>query len=181
MPVNWIFIGEQEGAGICEGYVPVANTSESGVTIGTGVDLGQMSPASLSALPISEGLKDKLRPYCGLRKAAAVDCLAGQPLSITRDECTELDRAIQAGHLAQVAAAYDAAQPPKPFAQLPERAQTVIASVAFQYGSLRVRCPRFWAASVRQNWRDVLSELENFGDAYGPRRRREADYLRPIV
>jgi len=181
MPVNWLFIGEQEGAGICDGYVPVANTSESGVTIATGVDLGQMSAAGLSALAISEELKDKLRPYCGLRKASAVECLAARPLRITRDECTELDRAIQAGHLAEIAAAYNAAHPAKPFEQLPERAQTVIASVAFQYGSLRVRCPRFWSASVRQNWRDVIGELENFGDAYGPRRRREAEYLRAVL
>jgi len=44
-----------------------------------------------------------------------------------------------------------------------------------------VRCPRFWSASVRQNWRDVIGELENFGDAYGPRRRREAEYLRAVL
>src|SRR5882757_3397502 len=98
MAVSWIFIGEQEGAGICDGYVPVANASESGVTIGTGVDLGQMSTEGLAALAISEPLKVKLSPYCGLRKGAAVDFLQDKPLTVTRDECSQLDHAIQSGH-----------------------------------------------------------------------------------
>ena len=46
MRVNWKFIGEQEGAGVCTGYVPVAATSNSGVTIATGADLGQQSSGS---------------------------------------------------------------------------------------------------------------------------------------
>lgn len=60
MPVNWLFIGEQEGAGIREGYVPVANTSESGVTIGTGVDLGQRSAASWAALGLRRPCRSSL-------------------------------------------------------------------------------------------------------------------------
>jgi Bacterial toxin homologue of phage lysozyme, C-term len=44
MAVDWKFIGTLEGAGILKGYVPVSQTSNSGVTIATGVDLGQGQP-----------------------------------------------------------------------------------------------------------------------------------------
>lgn len=183
MPVNWLFIGEQEGAGIREGYVPVANTSESGVTIGTGVDLGQRSAASLAALGLSPALQVKLGPYCGLRKQEAQAFLSANPLSITEEECAQIDTAVRSVHLATLMSRYNSNQPrpARPFDQLPDLAQTVIASVAFQYGDLPSRCPNFWATAIRQNWNDMIRELENFGDAYGPRRRREANYLRPVL
>jgi hypothetical protein len=183
MAVNWTFIGEQEGAGICKGYVPVANTSESGVTIATGVDLGQRSAASLAALGLSAALQARLAPYCGMRKQAAQAFLDANPLTITTAECAEIDNAIRATHLVSLVAIYNSAHPvpPKPFDQIPDRAQTVIASVAFQYGDLSSRCPHFWSTAVRQNWSGMISELEHFGDAYGPRRLREANYLRPVL
>ena len=183
MAIDWTFIGEQEGAGVCKGYVPLANTSESGVTIATGVDLGQRSAASLATLGLSLALQAKLAPYCGMKKQAAQAFLDANPLTITTDECTQIDNAIRATHLAGLVATYNGAHPapPKPFDQIPDEAQTVIASVAFQYGDLPSRCPHFWGAAVRQNWSDVINELQHFGDAYGPRRLREANYLKPVL
>jgi hypothetical protein len=183
MGVNWKFIGEQEGAGVCTGYVPVADTSNSGVTIATGVDLGQQSSAGLAGLGLSAALQDKLAPYCGLRKQAALDFLKANPLTITTDECTQIDTAVRTAHLASLMRIYDTAHPspPTPFDRIPDLAQTVIASVAFQYGDLPGRCPHFWSTAVRQNWSAMISELEHFGDAYGPRRLREAAYLRPVL
>ena len=100
MAIDWTFIGEQEGAGVCKGYVPLANTSESGVTIATGVDLGQRSAASLATLGLSPALQAKLAPYCGMKKQAAQAFLDANPLTITTDECTQIDNAIRATHLA---------------------------------------------------------------------------------
>lgn len=68
------------------------------------------------------------------------------------------------------------------FSRLPSEAQTVIASVSFQYGvNLDLRAPRFWRAVASQDWAAAVAELRRFGDAYPTRRRREADLLTRIV
>ena len=181
MTIDWHFIAALEGAGILSGYVPVAETSNSGVTIASGVDLGQTGPRQIDFWPIDDALKMRLRLYCGLRRQDAVDFLRAHPLTISRSECEEIDAAVQAEQASRIAKAYDEASGVK-FAQLPDRAQTVIVSLAFQYGiDLAHRCPRFWRAAVAQDWPAVVRELENFGDAYGPRRLKEARHLAPLA
>jgi len=69
----------------------------------------------------------------------------------------------------------------KKFEDLPSEAQTVIASVFFQYGSLKSETPKFWKAAVSQDWKEVLKILRNFEDEYAPRRNLEADVLQKIV
>jgi hypothetical protein len=181
MTIDWHFIAALEGAGILTGYVPVAETSNSGVTIASGVDLGQTGPRQIDFWPIDDALKMRLRLYCGLKRQDAVDFLRAHPLTISPGECAEIDAAVQAEQASRIAVAYDKASVVK-FADLPDRAQTVIVSLAFQYGTdLAHRCPRFWHTALAQDWPAMVRELENFGDAYGPRRLREARHLAPLV
>ena len=95
MTIDWHFIAALEGAGILNGYVPVAETSNSGVTIASGVDLGQTGPRQIDFWPIDDALKIRLRLYCGLRRQDAVDFLRAHPLTISRSECEEIDAAVQ--------------------------------------------------------------------------------------
>jgi hypothetical protein len=178
--IDWSFIASLEGAGILKGYVPVPETSNSGVTIATGVDLGQVSARELDRWPIDPALKDRLRPYCGLRKFAAVAFCKAHPLTITKAEGEQIDGYVHSSHMQRIAALYESKSGVR-FAELPDRAQTVIVSVGFQYGDLPSRCPNFWRLCLARNWSGVIAELRNFGDAYGPRRRMEADYLAPVV
>jgi len=181
MAIDWHFIAALEGAGILNGYVPVAETSNSGVTIASGVDLGQTGPRQIDFWPIDDALKMRLRLYCGLKRQDAVDFLRAHPLTISRSECGEIDAAVQAEQASRIAKSYDEASGVK-FADLPDRAQTVIVSLAFQYGSdLARRCPRFWRTAIVQDWPAMVRELENFGDAYGPRRLKEASHLAPLA
>jgi hypothetical protein len=180
MAINWDFIGGLEGGQQLNGYVPAVDVSESGVTIATGVDLAQRSENSIDALAIPDQLKTRLKPYVGLKKRAAVDFLARHPLTITAEEAVALDRAIRQGAVADVRARYDRAVADEPgspnFDDLSEQAQTVICSVAFQYGSnLERRTPRFWRACTECRWDDLLTELRNFGDDHPTRRNQEAD------
>jgi hypothetical protein len=64
--VDFGFISQLEGGQQLVGKVPNAQTSQSGVTVATGVDIGQMSVQGIDALDIPSDLKDKLRPYAGL-------------------------------------------------------------------------------------------------------------------
>ena len=182
MPVNWRFISELEGGQALEGYVPEPEASNSGVTIATGVDLGQMTEDSIDALPVPATLQDKLMPYAELKKQIAVAFLARRPLTISEEEADALDRAVKGKTVASIRRRYDEATVGNPdllpFDGLPDEAQTVICSVAFQYGpNLTRRTPRFWRACAEQRWRDTLIELRAFGDAYPTRRNKEADFL----
>lgn len=178
--IDWAFIAEQEGAGVTTGYVPNPTGSDSGVTIATGFDLGQRNESDLTNLGLSAALITKFRPYLGLRRQAAVTFLAQNPLTITQDEANEIDRLVRAQKVPILKERYRTAPGNTAgilFDDLPSQAQTVIASVSFQYGNLATRTPMFWAAVTAQNWVEAVRILRNFGDSYPSRRRREADLL----
>jgi hypothetical protein len=60
-------------------------------------------------------------------------------------------------------------------------AQTVIASVSFQYGiNLQRKAPLFWKAVTSQNGKETGDILDNVGDAYNPRRKLESDLIKKI-
>jgi peptidoglycan hydrolase-like protein with peptidoglycan-binding domain len=69
----------------------------------------------------------------------------------------------------------------KKFAELPAEAQTVIASVEYQYGNASTRTPKFWKWVTTQDWKSAVRELYNFGDAYESRRFTEGDLLAALV
>lgn len=175
MAIDWAFIGEREGYSLT-GYVPEPETSESGVTIAAGVDLGQRSAAAIDAMAIPEALKAKLKPYAGLKKQAAVDYLAAHPLTVTKAEADAIEQVVRKRTVDELIANYDGASAVK-FAALPDAAQTVIASVAFQYGHLATAAPKFWGLVTKQDWPGVIKELRDFGDIYPSRRKKEAAYL----
>eukprot|EP00743_Colponemidia_sp_Colp-15_P005663 GILK01006088.1.p1 GENE.GILK01006088.1~~GILK01006088.1.p1 ORF type:complete len:282 (+),score=48.28 GILK01006088.1:73-918(+) len=157
------------------GYVP--SSGNSGVTIGTGVDLGQRS--SLTGLDIDQNLKAKLSPYLGKTGSAAVSYLQQHPLSLSLSEARSLDRAVQTPMYQALATRYNAdISGGKPlFQQLPRGIQTAIYSVNYQYGNAKVKCPKFWSAAVSQEWELAVDELRHFGDAYPTRRNKEADLI----
>ena len=55
--------------------IAIAHGGNSGVTIATGVDLGQANPQQIDDWAIDEALKTRLKPYCGLKRQQAVDFL----------------------------------------------------------------------------------------------------------
>ena len=166
-----------------DGYVPDPHGSRSGVTIATGFDLGARNANDLRLLNLPRDLVAKLTPYLGFQSHDAVRVLRRAPLTITEAEAAAIDRAVKARATADLIAAYDAAAPAGSpgFAGLPAAAQTVIASVAFQYGSLPAAAPRFWGLVVARDWAGAVRELRDFGDSYPTRRNLEADLLETVV
>lgn len=175
--VNFGFIAALEGSQAMAGYVPDPEKSNSGVTIATGFDIGQRSDSDLVALlPQHSALVDKLAPYCGLKKQAALAALIKTPLHITAAEANAIDTAVKQQLLNRLVQRFNKVALCS-FADLSPALQTVIASVAFQYGDLASRCPRFWHAATTANSGAVVNELQNFGDRYPTRRNREANYV----
>jgi len=175
------FIGRQEGFRL-DAYVPDPGFSRSGVTVGTGVDIGQRSVADIQALDIPEGLKQKIAPYAGLTGQGAVNFLANRPLYLTEDEAYALDRAVARDIFGDVATLYDAAATEDSFLELPLEARTAIGDVAYQYGpNLDQRLPDFWGDVTQGRWDEATQTLRDFGDRYPARRNAEAALLEQAI
>jgi len=176
--IDWAFIGSLEGRKL-QGYVP--DSGKSGVTIATGCDLGHITTRDLAQMPAP--LPTLFKTYLGLVDHAAQEALARVPLIVTSAEADAIDRVMFSADMDGVCAQWQRDEPSGGpiFSALPYRAQTVIASVAFQYGVLRRKTPHFWALCLTRNWAAVVHELRNFGDAYNTRRNDEANYLEPLV
>ena len=182
--IDYDFISAREGGSQTMGYVPAGAVSNSGVTVATGFDLGCRSVADLNQLGLPGALVTKLTPYLGKTKQAASDLLTKQPLTITKTEAETIDRAVKSGAVTTLKAKYLASAQntaKTDFFDLDAQAQTVIASVAFQYGDLETKTPKFWKAVSSQDWAEAVKILRNFGDLYRTRRGLEADLLEEIA
>lgn len=183
--VDWDVIEGFEGWR-SRGYVPTAAgqvLGQSGVTIGPGVDLGQWSTDQLRRVGVPAELVDRLAPWIGVRGAPAL-AIAGN-LVLAQVDVDRLARPIRRAILEAVADRFDRAAARTgfmAFGALPRQLQTVIASVAFQYGAaLAVRTPKFWRLVTTGQVAETVAELRAFGDAYSSRRCLEAAYLAAIL
>ena len=177
--IDYSFLSELEGGSKKSGYVPAVGVSKSGVTVGTGFDLGQRNESDLKNLGLSSELIAILKPYLGKKAKDAQDVLDKHPLTITVAQAEVIDKAVKRSHVDLIKFKYNSvAENKKKFTDLPAEAQTVIASVSFQYGaSLDVRAPKFWKAAKAQNWKECIKVLNNYGDGYPTRRKKEAALL----
>jgi len=164
----------------------------SGPTVGVGIDLGQMNAADLADLVGNHGLNpdlaQKLSPYLGKKGVEAADYLQTHGLTLSKEEARNLTVAKLSSLYGRLEANFDQAQAAAGskvrFADLPKEARTVACSVATQYGPDLYRpevAPRFWDTLISQDWGAMDAELRHFGDNHGPRRRDEADYLKPLL
>jgi len=171
------FIDKVEGPSL-KAEVPGPRSSQSGVTIGSGVDLGQMNVSEFNQLTISNALKAKLRPYLGLKKQRAVAYLKAHPLKITAEEMNELTLAEENRVLKPLMENYKKSSHSS-FEQLPAQAQTVLFSFAYQYGpgfKYKASTRQLWNYFVAQNWTKVKEELRGYKQ-YSSRRREEAQLI----
>ena len=180
--IDWEFIAAREGGQRLTGYVVRIRNNRSGVTVATGVDLGQRSPADIDRLLIPEELKSTLKRYATKKGKEARAYLKSHPLILTKPEADAIDTVARESIAGSVRRYYDNAVTGRGelliFEELPPEAQTVITSVAFQYGpNLKRSTPRFWESVTSQDWEKAVEELKSFGDRYGSRRAMEARLL----
>jgi hypothetical protein len=183
--IDYKFLSDLEGGCTTLGYVPAASISKSGVTIATGFDLGQRSEQDLTRLGLPHNLVVTLKPYLGKKGQDAAALLRSTPLQITLDQGKVIDKAVKAEHILLLTRKYLTSPlniARKDLFSLPSEAQTVIASVSFQYGvNLDRSAPKFWKAACSQDWAQTVKILKMFGDAYPTRRNKEAMLLARIV
>ena len=155
----------------------------SGVTVGTGVDLGQTDADTLRGMGIADGVIVRLRPYLGLRQEAAVLALHAAPLTLAAGDAGGLDAAMLRHHVHKIAGRYDRDAGVGAFARLPWQAQAVIVSIQYQRGvNSPSKYPNTWAALVRRDWADAARRLGtgHFWSGYRQRRALEGELLREL-
>lgn len=155
----------------------------SGVTVATGVDLGQTDAATLTRLGVSASLVDRLRPYLERRKADAVRALHDAPLTLWAEEADSLDTAMLGHHVSMISRRYDRDAGAGAFEALPWQAQSVVVSLLYQRGvNSPSRFPHTWASLVRGDWADAAARLSNgaLWEGYQHRRSLEGRLLREL-
>ena len=181
------FLGLMEGQGITRGYVPCDKTGRplgvSGVTIGTGVDLGQQTGAGLLDMGVPHAVVKKLLPYIGLKKAAALAAIKAQPLVLTPAEVAAIDDAVFARYVRDIEARYNKDNPASPFADSPPEAQAVLVSILYQRGlGSPKNYPNTWKLLLAGDWPGAAAKLCNgaLWDGYQTRRAAEGKLLKRI-
>ena len=106
--IDWDFVSRREGGRRLRGYVP-GTEEKSGVTVATGVDLGQRVEADIEALDIGRRLKETLKPYALKTRGEARWFLKENPLTLTEAEARQLDKAVGASILRTLIKNYDSA------------------------------------------------------------------------
>ena len=179
MTIDWEFIGELEGTR-ADGYVPLNNdgtvAGNSGVTFGTGVDLGSKNDDYFTGLP--ETLVAKLRPYYGKKGQDALTYIRNNPLTLTDPEVEQLNIHVKTSETNLLKNRWTR-DTGLNFDDLPSNVATSIASVAFQHGAGAPEdtYKKFWTAATNLDTSAMEKELRDFNDNYAPRREAEADYL----
>lgn len=175
LQIDFGFISKLEGSSKV-GYVPNPDTSRSGVTIASGFDIGQYSVEEIENA-FSNDLSKKLIPYAGLIKNDAVEKLESMPLEISESEVEMVNSYAHSNAVSRLLNEWDQSAAKVAFSELASECQTVITSVAFQYGSLSKQTPNFWRQVTNEEWEKAVSNLYNFGDLYPTRRKEEGDLL----
>ena len=154
----------------------------SGVTIATGVDLGQTDAITLREYGVDVELIDELSPYIGLKKDDAIRKLSQMPLRINPGDAEHLDHCVHNGYLRRyVRPAYNKASSVS-FDDLPLQAQAVVFSCCYQKGCGGVRrdWPKLWSYLTSQDWAAASRELKNGFKQYKLRRSVEGKLLEAL-
>ena len=176
--INWKFIADREGKGKEQGYVPKDKNnkpdSNSGVTIGTGIDLKMKNRKYFEDLNIDEDIIKKLEPFFGL-KGLEADVKA-KNLNLSTEQIAKLDLAVKKDYSNRIITQYEK-DSGKRFENLTDAQQTVLISVAFQHGLGATKKYNFWKQATTGDWDSVKKNLRDFKDNYNKRRNLEADLL----
>lgn len=185
--IDFNFLTKVEGRKLY-GYVPKNKNGiigKSGVTIGTGVDIGNRTRAQIATLDIPENLKQKLFPYCEKRLEDAERYLIAHPLKLTNEEVDQLDTAVIKADLSITIRIFNEDSKVK-FEALPSQVKTVVASLAWNLGPNLRRFINTWSCLTNQRWKELYELLYNFPckpgqEALLNRRRQEASLIKQLI
>ncbi len=183
MAIDWTFLEKVEGKENTT-YIPMEDgevIQNSGVTVGTGVDLGAQSRAKFEKLGISEDIIKKLEPFFKKSKDKAVKALEENGVvTLSDEEVFEIDKALKKNTLQSVKKWYNKDNTlGQDWSDLSDRQQTVVLSVFYNHGM--DGAPNFKEQVETGKWSDAIENLRKFykttDNQLHSRRVKEAQYL----
>jgi len=183
MAVDWSFLQDVEGKESTT-YIPMEDgkpIQNSGVTIGTGVDLGQQSEEKFRKLGLPDALINKLSPFFGKTKDKAAKALQENgEVTLDDSEIMAIDKALKQSTLAETKKWFNKTNTVgQDWSDLSDRQQTVILSVRYNHGPKGA--PNFYRQVTSGDWSAAIDNLLNFypseDNELHTRRVKEAQYL----
>lgn len=175
--IDMSFLGAKEGFKL-NAYIPEDKDGKvidkSGVTIGTGVDLGSKNAEYFEGL--DPAILDKLTPHFGKKKEAAQESLRENAFSLTDDEAIALDNFVKAKEFNVLTQRWNKDAKVK-WDELPSNQATAVASLYYQHGNQTFGYD-FWDQITSGDWDSAYDNLMSWGGSTPSRRRDEAKLLK---
>lgn len=175
--IDMSFLGEKEGFKL-DAYIPEDKKGkvidQSGVTVGTGVDLGSKNEEYFKDLEPS--ILNKLKPHFGKKREAAQKSLEENPFSLTEEEALVLDNFVKAKEFNVLKKRWDKDSEIS-WDDLTTNQATAIASVYYQHGNQTFGY-NFWDQTTSGDWDSAYENLMTWGGSTPNRRRDEAALLK---
>ena len=175
--IDMSFLGEKEGFKL-DAYIPEDKDGkvidQSGVTVGTGVDLGSKNEEYFKDLKPS--ILNKLKPHFGKKREAAQKSLEENPFSLTEEEALVLDNFVKAKEFNVLKKRWDKDSEIS-WDDLTTNQATAIASVYYQHGNQTFGY-NFWDQTTSGDWDSAYENLMTWGGSTPNRRRDEAALLK---
>jgi GH24 family phage-related lysozyme (muramidase) len=175
--IDMSFLGEKEGFKL-DAYVPKDKEGkaidQSGVTVGTGVDLGSKNEDYFKGLEPS--ILSKLKPHFGKKREAAQKSLEENALSLTEDEALALDNFVKVKEFNTLKKRWNRDSEIS-WDDLTTNQATAVASVYYQHGNQTFKY-NFWDQTTSGNWDAAHDNLMTWGGSTPTRRRDEAALLK---
>ena len=190
--INSRQISIYEGGSYKRAYVPysakTAKGNRSGVTIGSGFDLGQRKhPDELRAMGLPESLVQKYAPYLGKQKMDAVNFLKNHPLKLSQDEIDTVNRCVLIDMGKKAIRHWNAeidkqrkTWPDAPyFHEMNTDQQTIIFSRYYHEGAGWIkRHPEIHQSIVQNDWESTRQQWDKLIQHYSKKQQWKADRLK---
>lgn len=156
--------------------------NSTGVTFGSGVDLGQRSKQDLLNDGVPQSIADKLDGYYMLRGQDAYDKVRAAPLTLSDNEAHLLSNIYIDKFSKQIEGIFNDANIGMRFSDLPVRTRTALVSLGYQHGYyLPKTTPNVWNKVTSKDWSGLVNELNNFGGGSPDRRKREGALIQQDI
>ena len=161
-----------------KGYVP-KDSEKSGVTVGVGFDVGQMSKDQIKKLGLPKDLTDKLIPYTGLKGNKARKILSGNPLDLSLDEAALASRIVVKKTVGDLKGLMNKAGTSDNWDNMTETEKFVAIAAQHQYGDTNL-VKQFGKGEfdkARNNLKSWTDKTKGLGDKISAKYRRTAPLI----
>ncbi|CEJ66607.1 pesticin C-terminus-like muramidase [Salmonella enterica subsp. diarizonae serovar 16:z10:e,n,x,z15] len=156
--------------------------NNTGVTFGSGVDLGKRGKQDLLNDGVPQNIADKLDAYYMLRGQDAYDKVRTNPLTLPDNEARLLSDIYITKFSKQIEGVFNDANIGIRFSEIPLRTRTALVSLGYQHGYyLPKTTPNVWNKVTSKDWSGLVNELNNFGGGFPDRRKREGSLIQADI